>query len=230
MTTAVHAQTYIAQPMKFRRSRKRQSQEAEVVAKPSYAQLAANAADAQLASLAAAGDDAAFTTLVTRYQPAVFRWALIFSRDADEAEDIAQEVFVRMYRQLDQYRSDGLLSSWLYTITRRTANQTRRTLKRRSRLALSPAARPEREIYTTDPGGRVDRQRIAGYIRHFFTELPPRQREVFDLVDLQGHEPAEVAEMLGLKQATLRANLFKARAAIRANIIAAHPAAGEIDR
>jgi RNA polymerase sigma factor (sigma-70 family) len=230
VTTALHVHTYIAQPMIFRRSRKRRGDEVEVTAKPSYAELAANSVDAQLASLAAAGDDAAFTTLVTRYQPAVFRWALIFARDADEAEDIAQEVFVRMYRQLSQYRSDGLLSSWLYAITRRAANQMRRTLKRRSRLALSPAARPLRDVYTTDPGGRVDRERAAAVIREMFAELPPRQREVFDLIDLQGLTPAEVAARTGMKPVSVRANLFKARSSIRARFLATHPSYSELHK
>src|SRR2546423_2183263 len=76
------------------------------------------ALDAQLASLASAGDDSAFTALVARFQPAVFRWALMFAADPDEAEDITQEVFVRTHRQLGQYRSDGSLESWLYRITR----------------------------------------------------------------------------------------------------------------
>lgn len=214
--------------MKFRRSSKRGGGEAEVPAKPSYAELAANTIDAQLAALAAAGDDAAFTTLVTRYQPAVFRWALIFARDPDEAEDIAQEVFVRMYRQVSQYRSDGLLSAWLYAITRRTANQMRRTLKRRARLALSPGAQPTREVYTTDPGGRVDRERAAAVIREMFAELPPRQREVFDLIDLQGLTPAEVAARTGMKPVSVRANLFKARSAIRDRFLATHPSYNEL--
>lgn len=230
VTTALHVQTYIAQPMRLRRSRKPRSHEVEVAAKPSYAELAANSVDAQLASLAAAGDDAAFTTLVTRYQPAVFRWALVFARDPDEAEDIAQEVFVRMYRQLSQYRSDGLLSSWLYAITRRTANQMRRTLKRRSRLALSPAARPLRDVYTTDPGGRVDRERATAVIREMFSELPPRQREVFDLLDLQGLTAAEVAARTGMKPVSVRANLFKARSSIRARFLATHPSYGELHK
>lgn len=230
VTTAIQVQAYIGQPMRFLPSRKPRSREVEVAAKPSYAELAANTVDAQLAALAAAGDDAAFTTLVTRYQPAVFRWALIFARDPDEAEDIAQEVFVRMYRQLSQYRSDGLLSSWLYAITRRAANQTRRTLKRRSRLALSPAARPLREVYTTDPGGRVDRERAAAVIREMFAELPPRQREAFDLIDLQGLTPAEVAARTGMKPVSVRANLFKARASIRARFLATHPSYGELTK
>jgi RNA polymerase sigma-70 factor, ECF subfamily len=188
----------------------------------------AHTLDVQLASLASAGDDAAFTKLVTRYQPAVFRWALMFARDPDEAEDIAQEVFVRAHRQLSQYRSDGSLEAWLYAITRRLAYQTRRTQKRRGRLALSPGARPLRDVYTTDPGGRVDRERAAVLIHEMFSELPTRQREIFDLIDLQGLTPAEVAERTGIKPASVRANLFKARSSIRARFLATHPSYSEL--
>jgi RNA polymerase sigma-70 factor (ECF subfamily) len=208
--------------MKGDRSGKPRSEDA-IAVRPSQVQLGANVFDAQLASLAAAGDDSAFATLVTRYQPAVFRWALIFARDPDEAEDVAQEVFVRAHRQLSQYRSDGSLEAWLYAITRRAAYQTLRLRKRRNRLALSPAARPSREVYTTDPGGRVDRERAAAVIREMFSELPPRQREIFDLIDLQGLTPAEVAERTGTKPVSVRANLFKARSTIRARFLASHP-------
>jgi RNA polymerase sigma-70 factor (ECF subfamily) len=196
----------------------------------SHGQLIVEGLDVQLASLAAAGNDSAFTTLVTRYQPAVFRWALMFASDPDEAEDIAQEVFVRMHRQLSQYRSDGSLEAWLYSITRRAANQMRRTSKRRSRLALSPWARPSRDVYTTDPGGRVDRERAAAVIREMFSELPPRQREIFDLVDLQGFTPLEVAERTGIKPVSVRANLFKARSTIRARFLATHPSYSELNK
>jgi RNA polymerase sigma-70 factor (ECF subfamily) len=189
---------------------------------------AAHALEAQLASLAAAGDDTAFTTLVTRYQPAIFRWGLMFARDPDEAEDITQEVFVRAHRQLSQYRSDGSLEAWLYAITRRAAYQMRRTQKRRGRLALSPGARPALDVYTTDPGGRVDRERAAAVIREMFSELPMRQREIFDLVDLQGFTPAEVADRTGMKPASVRASLFKARSSIRARFLAMHPSYNEL--
>lgn len=188
----------------------------------------AHALDVQLASLASAGDESAFTTLVTRYQPAVFRWGLMFARDPDEAEDIAQEVFVRAHRQLSQYRSDGSLEAWLYAITRRAANQMRRTQKRRSRLALSPGAQPARDVYTTDPGGRVDRERAAAVIREMFSELPTRQREIFDLIDLQGLTPTEVAERTGMKPASVRASLFKARSSIRTRFLATHPSYSEL--
>ncbi len=199
-------------------------------ASPTYRDRAVYALDAQLASLASSGDDSAFTTLVTRFQPAVFRWALMFASDPDEAEDITQEVFVRTYRELGQYRSDGPLDAWLYRITRRAATQMRRTRRRRGRLALSPAAQPLRDVYTTDPGGRVDRERAASVIRELFTELPRRQREIFELVDLQGFSPAEAAERTGMKQVSVRANLFKARKAIRESLLATHPSYRELSR
>jgi len=196
----------------------------------SYRDRSVYALDAQLASLASSGDDSAFTTLVTRFQPAVFRWALMFAADPDEAEDITQEVFVRTYRELGQYRSDGPLDAWLYRITRRAATQMRRTRKRRGRLALSPAAQPLRDVYTTDPGGRVDRERAASVIRELFADLPRRQREIFDQVDLQGFSPAEAAERTGMKPVSVRANLFKARKAIRESLLATHPSYGELSR
>ena len=95
---------------------------------------------------------------------------------------------------------------------------------------LSPAARPERDMYTTDPGGRVDRQRAATVIRELFSDLPRRQREIFDLVDLQGLSPAEVAERTGMRPVSVRANLFKARKAIRDSLLATHPAYSELSR
>jgi RNA polymerase sigma-70 factor (ECF subfamily) len=222
-------QPYISPPMRryrFRKKTLREEAEPAVV----YRDRTSWALDAQLASLAASGDDAAFTTLVTRYQPAVFRWALTFARDPDEAEDVTQEVFVRTHRQIGDYRSDGPLEAWLYRITRRAATHLRRTRKRRGRLALTPAARPLRDVYTTDPGGRVDRERAATVIRELFTGLPARQREIFDLVDLQGLSPAEAAERTGMKSVSVRANLFKARKAIRESLLATHPAYGELFR
>lgn len=213
---------------RFRRKKRRPVVEPDTAV--SYRDRASYAMDAQLASLASAGDDAAFTTLVTRFQSAVFRWALTFARDPDEAEDITQEVFVRTHRQLGDYRSDGPLEAWLYRITRSAALQLTRKGKRRARLALTSAASPSREVYITDPGGRVDRERAATVIHELFAGLPKRQREIFDLVDLQGLSPAEAAVRTGMKAVSVRANLFKARRAIRESLLATHPGYGELAR
>ena len=230
MTASPGAQTlqpYISLAMKHYKAGRPDNEQQRP---PRYVDRSEHAFDVQLASLASAGDDSAFTTLVTRYHPAVFRWSLTFALDPDEAEDIAQEVFVRAHRQLSQYRSDGSLEAWLYAITRRAASQLRRTQKRRKRLTLSPGAQPLRDVYTTDPGGRVDRERAANVILELFSELPERQREIFDLVDLQGLSPAEAAARTGIKPVSVRANLFKARSAIRAKFLATHPSYGELDK
>jgi len=175
------------------------------------------------------GDVAAFTEVVRALHNPVFRWALTFARDIDEADEITQDTFIRLHAKLDQYRGESAVEGWVYLIVRRVALQ--RLRKARRRRWLSESALPGLEsVYNTDPGARVDRERAAEYIRHFFRELPARQREVFDLVDLQGHDPVEVAEMIGIKPGTVRANLFKARASIRARILSQHPAWQEIQK
>jgi RNA polymerase sigma-70 factor (ECF subfamily) len=187
-------------------------------------------AQRELATRAEAGDVAAFAALVGVLHPVVHRWALVFAADADEADDIVQDAFVQMHRHLGQFHGDAPLEAWLYRIVRRAAGQRRRTARRRLRLAASAHVGSEGALYLTDPGARVDRQWVAARIRAFFGTLPGRQREIFDLVDLQGYDPSEVARMTGINAATVRTNLFKARAAVRAHLIARHPGAAELVR
>ncbi len=162
------------------------------------------------------GDDGGFASLVAVYQPRVFRWAMGLSGDQDDADDITQEVFVRAYRKLGTFRGDGSFEGWLYRITRRVALRARRS-------AVRPAETPGQDVYLTDPGARVDRQRAVALIRVVAETLPMRQREVFVLCDLEGRTPSEAAAMLDMKDVSVRASLFKARASIRRQILATHP-------
>src|ERR671921_1509676 len=73
-------------------------------------------ADSDLISRAAAGDHFAFQTLVERHRSMVYRVAYQFAGNHHDAEDIAQEVFIKVYRSLDKFRQDAQLSSWLYRI------------------------------------------------------------------------------------------------------------------
>jgi len=169
---------------------------------------------------AAARDDAAFVALIEQYKSQVFRWALALCGDDDEAEDITQEVFVRVHEKASTFAGSGSFDGWLYRITRRVFLRSRRTAVRRAQLAPAHTA----EVYLTDPGARVDRQRAVELIRSVAEQLPLRQREVFVLCDLDGRTSAEAATMLGIKDVTARASLFKARANIRRSILASHPA------
>jgi len=175
------------------------------------------------------GNASAFNELVATLQPSVYRWALTFARDPDEADEITQETFVLVHRKLNQFRGESSVEGWVYLITRHVALQRHRKSRRRNLLSARSFTVPE-NVYNTDPGARVDRERVSEFIHYFFTTLPPRQREVFDLVDLQGHDPVAVAEMIGSRPGTVRANLFKARSAIREKILELHPAWQEITR
>jgi RNA polymerase sigma-70 factor (ECF subfamily) len=166
------------------------------------------------------GDEGAFATLVGQYQPLVFRWAIALSGDGDEAEDITQEVFVRVHRKLGSYRGDGPFEGWLYRITRRVAGRARRK-------GLHEATSTAQDVYITDPGARVDRQRAVELIRLIAEALPVRQREVFILCDIEERTPAEAAAILDMKDVSVRASLFKARASIRRSILATHPCYAE---
>ena len=84
-----------------------------------------------------------------------------------------------------------------------------------------------RRAYETDPGGRVDRDRLTSLVRQCYDRLPPQQRAALSLVDLEGYTPAEAAELMELAPVTLRANLFKARSSVRRQIFTLSPALAE---
>lgn len=165
------------------------------------------------------GDERAFIELVSTYQARVFRWAFALTGDRDDADDVTQEVFVRVYRKLGGFRGDGSFDAWLYRITRRAA-------LRSQRAAAPVAVGAVHDVYITDPGARIDRQQAFDLIRSIAVTLPTRQREVFVLCDLEGRAPQEAAAIVGMKDVSVRASLFKARAAIRRRIIATHPTYG----
>jgi RNA polymerase sigma-70 factor (ECF subfamily) len=156
-------------------------------------------------------------------QPRVHRWVLAYAANRDEADDMVQEAFVLALRGLRQYRGGGVFHVWLYQVARRAAWRTRKKARHRAALAAGPRAAPDRLVYETDPGGRVDRERLSALVRDFWQELPERQRAVIDLVDLQGYNQHDVAEMLKLNPSTLRANLFKGRRTLRSRLLARYP-------
>jgi len=169
------------------------------------------------------GEAGAFASFVERYQPLVYRWSIGLVLDGDEADDVMQEAFVLAYRKMGSFRDDGTVEGWLYRITSRVAGKHRRRRTRRALLRAQPAAHSSREVYTTDPGARVDREQALLLIRESVSKLPDRQREIFDLIDLQGYSAVEAGALLGLKAVSVRASLFKARASVRRSILRTHP-------
>lgn len=176
----------------------------------------------ELVRRAAGGDDDAFRTLVRQVHPTLRRWALARTGDPDAADEAVQRTLIRMHRGLGRFSGRAALTSWLYRILSNAVIDMHR----------SEAARPfpEEEVEEVpgddegrDPIRKLYAGRVAGAVRDFFETLPPRQREVMELVDFEGLAPTEVAEMLDVKPGTVRANLFKARRTIRRRVLERHP-------
>jgi len=174
------------------------------------------------------GDPEALRELVERAYPTVRRWALVRTGDPAEADDLTQDVMVHVIQRLDGFSGSSRFTTWLYTVTRNAAiDRLRRSNRRESRLA-EPGAHPV--VATSapdDPSAGADRHHIGDVVRAFFNELPHRQREVFDLAELQGVPAAEIAEILGIEAVSVRAHLFKARRTLRARILESHPELAE---
>jgi RNA polymerase sigma-70 factor (ECF subfamily) len=187
-----------------------------------------NEAVTPLVHKAQAGDRQALSDLLRGCHAQVHRWALSLTADPDDADDIAQEVLVRVHRSLGKYGSRSRFTTWLYQVTRNAALDQRRGRQRRERLATHEH-RDElhQDVGSVDRLEELHRSSVADLVRSLFDELPERQREVFDLVDLQDCKPVEVSEMLGMNPSTVRAHLLRARRTIRKRILERHPEMAE---
>lgn len=177
----------------------------------------------ELVRRAAGGDDDAFRALVRRVHPSLRRWALAKTGDRDAADEAVQRTLIRMHRALDGFAGDAALTSWLYRILSNAVIDMQRADAARTTVSEDALDRMPEEAEDPDPIRALHAGRLAAAVRDFFHTLPPRQREVIELVDFEGLKAVEVAEMLDLEPVTVRANLFKARRAIRARILERHP-------
>ncbi len=173
---------------------------------------------------ASGGDAEAFRLLVRRFHETIYRWALGSTGDRDDADDVTQQVLLKVHDSLATLRNGGNLRTWLFRVTHNAALELHRVRGRR-------AAALDRELLLTPgervglaPVDRIDLEHTLTLVQHYFEELPDRQRLIFDLADFQGFTPAEIAGMLDMEQVTVRANLCKARRAIRTRILRDHPA------
>jgi RNA polymerase sigma-70 factor, ECF subfamily len=155
--------------------------------------------------------EAAFERLVDRYERKVYRLCCSLLRDPDQAEDAAQESLVRVWKALGKYDQRASLSTWIYTITR---NRCLTAIERRRELdSLSdPAVEHEAEAaQTVAPEGDQDHLAL---LRDLVDALPERFRRPLVLFYYEERSVAEVAQMLGQPEGTVKTNLHRARAAL----------------
>lgn len=166
--------------------------------------------DRELARRAGAGDVEALERLYRRHLDRVHALCLRMTADERTAEELTQDVWVRVWRTLDGFRGEAAFSTWLHRVT---VNLIRDRGRERAR-------RRDRERLTGDPagesGGRAprpteDRLALEAAIR----ELPRRARQVFVLHDVEGYRHAEVARMLEMAEGTSKSHLHRARRLLR---------------
>lgn len=177
---------------------------------------------ADLVRRAQAGEPAAFDELVRWCYPRVRRWALVRTGDADEAEDITQDVVVGLRERVTQFEGRSRFATWLFRITANAAGARARREARRLRLLGRRSAVPGEDEEQRRLAA-LHGEMVAGLVRALLVELPERQRQVLDLADLQGFEAGEIAEMLEIDAATVRGHLMRARRVLRGRILAEMP-------
>jgi RNA polymerase sigma-70 factor (ECF subfamily) len=180
--------------------------------------------DRTLIQRAQVGDREAMKSLLQEVSPTVAQWAIAHTGNEDDASDLLQEVLILLVRKLPAYRGDSRFLTWLFTVTRNQAVEAHRSRGRHERkMEHMVAKNAHQPPPSQSPVGRIDSSRIRELVAVFLKELPQRQREVFQMADLQGLTSPEIGEILGLNPGGVRAALFKARRTLRQRILDQHP-------
>ncbi|MBN1999387.1 sigma-70 family RNA polymerase sigma factor [candidate division KSB1 bacterium] len=161
------------------------------------------------------GDLAAFDVIVRKYKDQLLNFAFRFLGNQEEAEDVVQETFLRLYRNKHAYRKIAKFSTWLYTIAGNLAKTELRKRKRRRLVSISDLGYEEKEYEiedtSTDTERAVDSVLKEEFIQHAISGLSNRFREVIILRDIQGLSYEEVGEILKIPLGTVKSRVNRAR-------------------
>jgi len=172
-----------------------------------------------LVARATQGSSGAFTELASRVRSRVRDWAARVVHDDDDADDVAQQVLLKLHMRLREFEGRSRFTTWLYRMTLNTALNRRRVDRRRANLLLritpqSTTVTPEMDLRESD--------RIAALVRACLDELSHRERQVFEMADLKGVATGEIAAKLNLEPVSVRAALSRARKRIRLRMMEQH--------
>ncbi len=167
--------------------------------------------DRDLVLRARSGDERAYGQLVRRYMRSAYAVAYSVTHRHEDAEDAAQESLLVALERIDECRNPDRFAGWLMTIVRnRSRNLLRREGLRQTAEVPESAASGE-----PLPDRELERTELRGALRTALSELPPVQREIVLLHDLEGWKHREIAERLGIPSGTVRSHLHFARKALR---------------
>jgi RNA polymerase sigma-70 factor (ECF subfamily) len=189
--------------------------------------------DAELIARAAEGDSSAFQVLVEQHRSMVYRVAYQFAGNHHDAEDIAQDVFIKVYRSLSRFRQDSQFTSWIYRIAMNACIDHRR--RQLSAGAAPSGARfnedaEQQMVNTPEDGPGPETTAYAGELGSVLEtaigRLPHGQRIVFIMRHYEGLKLGEIASALGLAEGTVKRQLHAAVHRLRAVLNAANVTVG----
>lgn len=162
------------------------------------------------------GDHKAFETLVDRHKTMVFNVAYRMLRNREDAEDAAQESFLRAFNAIDTFRKEAKFSSWLYRIVSNVClSHMSRGHAQQAFLEIENgevvAAHPELSDRSSNPEEIVSQEDFAENVRSLIVRLAPQYRAVITLYYLQDLSYAEIAEILSLPMGTVKTHLYRAK-------------------
>jgi RNA polymerase sigma-70 factor (ECF subfamily) len=176
-----------------------------------------------------AGDERAFDLLVNRYKHRVFNICFRMLGDYEEANDCAQETFIKVFRALKGFRFESSFSTWLYRIAVNTCKNKLSSLKYRFNRMMVRLDKPTRngnagggiEIQSkgTNPHNAVERRERELLIQRAMDSLPKEQKMVVVLRDVEGLSYEEVERATGLARGTVKSKLSRAREKLREKLI-----------
>lgn len=167
------------------------------------------------------GEEPAFKELVMLFQDKVFNTALGLLQHHTEAEDIAQEVFIQVYRSIGQFKGDSLLSTWIYRITLTKSLDHLRSKKRKKRLGFlsSLFGADNQPVYEPEdfnhPGVQNERKEDAALLFKMISQLPDNQRTAFILNKVEELSYREIAGILNSSESAVDSLLQRAKQNLR---------------
>jgi RNA polymerase sigma-70 factor (ECF subfamily) len=178
----------------------------------------------QLVESARRGDHRAFEALVLKYQDRIYRVVQRMVGGSDAVDDLAQEVFIRAYRSIGEFKGESSLYTWLYKIALNLCRNFYRTRGRRpvheeigegegATVVEDGGASPEEEVF---------RREFWEQLRRGLESLPEEQREAVVFCDLEGMSYEEMAEAMGVPIGTVRSRIFRGRRALQERLGAFH--------
>jgi RNA polymerase sigma-70 factor (ECF subfamily) len=171
------------------------------------------------------GESAAFDALVLRYKDRVFNLCIRFLGDYHEAEDIAQDVFVKAYNSLNRFRFESSFFTWLYRIAVNSCKNRVKSLEFRFRKsdaridisddALKGLERENIDHRPLNPASELENKEMMKMLQKAINSLPSDQKAVVILRDIQGLSYEEITDITGFKLGTLKSRLSRARNSLR---------------